>query len=129
MSPFLDCRFARNGGQGRQGSIEESEIKNLSRGARGFGVISGRAFLHREQAEKHLVSHRSPGGTEFALETLYTKAWRNRERQANKDKDNGQTRIIHITIFGNSLVAAAWPPYVTYSWRREGGTKFLITLF
>ena len=45
----LTGRFARNGAHG---SIEESEILNLSPVAEGFGVISGRAFLHGERAQK-----------------------------------------------------------------------------
>ena len=43
LSPALSLRFARNGGYR---SIEESEILNLSTSPEGFGVISGRAFLH-----------------------------------------------------------------------------------
>ena len=49
VSGALTDRFARNGGHG---SIEESEILNLSPIAEGFGVISGRAFLHGERAQK-----------------------------------------------------------------------------
>ena len=49
VSDALTGRFARNGGYG---SIEESEIFNLSPIAEGFGVISGRAFLHGKRAQK-----------------------------------------------------------------------------
>ena len=46
---MISDRFARNGGYG---SIEEREILNLSPIAEGFGVISGRAFLHGEREQK-----------------------------------------------------------------------------
>ena len=45
----LTGRFARNGGYG---SIEESEILNLSPSPERFGVISGCTFLHRKGAQK-----------------------------------------------------------------------------
>ena len=40
--PPLDCRLARNGGQG---SIEETEIFILRAAFLGFGVVSGRAIF------------------------------------------------------------------------------------
>ena len=49
LCPALSDRFARNGGYG---SIEESEILNLSPIAEGFGVISGCAFLHCKKGTK-----------------------------------------------------------------------------
>ena len=58
MCVGLTGRFARNGGYG---SIEESEILNLSSGAEGFGVISGCAFLHCKGGKKLTcsLSHRT----------------------------------------------------------------------
>ena len=44
----LSFRLGRNGGHR---SIEESEIRNLRWIPEGFGVISGRAFLHRDRAQ------------------------------------------------------------------------------
>ena len=101
--------LSRNGGHG---SIEESEIKNLSRVARGFGVISGRAILHREQAKKHhlYTTVRGPRGVPFVI--LCNKS-AGQQRQPTKTTPKVRTRIIHITIFGNSLVTAAWPLYVS----------------
>ena len=48
----LTGRFARNGGYG---SIEESEILNLSPIAEGFGMISGCAFLHCKGHKSRLL--------------------------------------------------------------------------
>ena len=55
MSVALTGRFARNGGYG---SIEESEILNLSSIAEGFGVISGRHVnFYTERLHKSRLEH------------------------------------------------------------------------
>ena len=108
MLPALSFRFARNGGQG---SIEESEIKNLSPGARGFGVISGRAILHREEAKKHPCTRGAGRSWCPVCDAMRVRHGEGGRKTAEgRGGESGRT-YTHPNL-GNSLVMAAWPPYV-----------------
>ena len=125
--PALTGRFARNGGYG---SIEESEILNLSPIPEWFGVISGCAFLHCKGAQKQTCRQGNGRNRGALFVTLFTTVWlvgrgdpgarkcgqggwgrrcgRKGERRRAKGTTTAHERGQHYTIpnLGNSRVTA-----------------------